>query len=1042
VRAGVQARLEQQLARSGLRWRTCALRPGSQPLANLTESLAGVIGDSASRRIEIRRALNEGRQASAALINVLRLGAADRLCVLLDQFEELFRFAREVNQDESILLTDFLVGFEKNPPEGIYVLVTMRSEFLGDCARYDGLAETINRTQYLLPRMSADDLLRAVCDPPTLYGGRVTDPLAERLIADARSDQDELPLIEHGLAQLWAFSSSNADKDLGPVLDLAAYESSGSLGHLLSQHADDVAVAAGADTAENPIIENLFRCLTEINVEGNAVRRPQLFKEVVSVTGSTPDQLRTILNRFRQPGVSFVTPYAPESIEAETTIDISHEALIRCWRRIADKEAGWLQREFRDGLIWRSLVVQTEAFSANPKNFLSEATTEARGKWLEGRTEAWAKRYGNKWADVADLLAASRREVDRQRQRDEEDRRNAEELRAEQERRAATEQLLKEQELRIEAERQGRAVAEDLLAEQKKHAEADRRAREVAENLLIEQKKRVEAEREGRAAAEQVLKEQELRVSAEVKLAKRRRYATQALAVVSVVVTGLAGIASWQWRDADQQRALALQSERSAEESAALAEKARGQALKEKAATDRSLALATEAVNSLIFDVAQDLRDAVGVPATTVEKILNRARSLQDQLRATGHSSPELLGGEASALNETSQTLLTLGNTPRALDAANDAINRYTELLRSNRDDLTALSGLSRALSTAGAIQQAQGDLARALNSYQKSLAIADQLAASEPSNASWQRDLSTALGNIGSVQKSQGRLDDALDSYRESLAIVRRIAASEPSNATWQRDLAAALGNIGSVQKSQGRLDDALDSYRESIAIVRHLAVSDPGNAGWQRDLSVALGIIGDIQYAQRDLGSALNSYRESLAIVRRLAASDPGNAGWQRDLSVALGNIGDIQQAQDDPAGALKSYQESLSIAERLAASDPSNASWQSDLSAALRNIGEIQYAQHDLFSARNSYQASLAIADHLTGSDPGNADWQRDLALSYGGIGKVYAAQRELAKAREALESGRGIMAALVARSPDNARRKDDLAWFDSQLTALGP
>jgi hypothetical protein len=102
VRAGVQAHIEQQLARSGLRWRTCATRPGSQPLQNLTDALAQVVGPSlGSRQIEIRRTLNEGRQSSATLARLLDLGATDRLCIVLDQFEELFRFAREVSRDES-----------------------------------------------------------------------------------------------------------------------------------------------------------------------------------------------------------------------------------------------------------------------------------------------------------------------------------------------------------------------------------------------------------------------------------------------------------------------------------------------------------------------------------------------------------------------------------------------------------------------------------------------------------------------------------------------------------------------------------------------------------------------------------------------------------------------------------------------------------------------------------------------------------------------------------------------------------------------------
>ncbi len=36
----------------------------------------------------------------------------------------------------------------------IYVVLTMRSDFLGDCAQFPGLAEAINAGQYLVPRMT------------------------------------------------------------------------------------------------------------------------------------------------------------------------------------------------------------------------------------------------------------------------------------------------------------------------------------------------------------------------------------------------------------------------------------------------------------------------------------------------------------------------------------------------------------------------------------------------------------------------------------------------------------------------------------------------------------------------------------------------------------------------------------------------------------------------------------------------------------------------------------------------------------------------
>jgi hypothetical protein len=467
VRAGVQARLEQQIARAGLRWRTCAMRPEGKPLANLTEALAGVVSDgSGSHGIEIRRALNQGRRASAAVTKILDLSATDRLCIVIDQFEELFRFEREVSRDESTLLADFLVGFQESVPDGIYVIVTMRSEFLGECARYDGLAETINQTHYLLPRMKTDDLLRAVCEPATLYGGMVTQRLAERLICDARGGQDELPLIQHGLSRLWSFASSMTETE-GAVLDLVAYEARGPLARLLSEHADSIADGAAGDSIEDRAVEELFRALTDINADGHAIRRPQTFEDLVALTGTNSGRLRVILDTFRQIGVSFITPYPPATIEATTTIDISHEALIRCWLRIADPHRGWLHQEFRDGLIWRALLVQAESFAVNPKNLLSEATTEVRGTWIEGRNESWSRRYGGHWSEVRELITSSRREVERQRQRDEDQRKSAEALRLEQEGRAAAERLLEEQRRRVEAETASATVSRRLAERQK-----------------------------------------------------------------------------------------------------------------------------------------------------------------------------------------------------------------------------------------------------------------------------------------------------------------------------------------------------------------------------------------------------------------------------------------------------------------------------------------------------------------------------------------------------------------------------------------------
>ena len=207
--------LEQQHERGGYRWRTCAMLPREAPLWRLAEALAELREAELPRDLvrQIRRALNAGRGAAAKLDELLCPDPADRLCILVDQFEELFRFARETSADEARLFVEVLVGLldeaEKRhaspdlPPLRIYAILTMRSEFLGVCARFEGLAGAVNRTQYLLPQMDRQALLRAIREPATLYDGEVTRDLAERLIAEAGGGQDQLPLIQHGLMRLW-----------------------------------------------------------------------------------------------------------------------------------------------------------------------------------------------------------------------------------------------------------------------------------------------------------------------------------------------------------------------------------------------------------------------------------------------------------------------------------------------------------------------------------------------------------------------------------------------------------------------------------------------------------------------------------------------------------------------------------------------------------------------------------------------------------------------------------------------------------------------
>ena len=420
VRAGIMPRLKQDHANSGLTWRNCAMVPGNAPLRNLAEALASLDEEASpaervDRVLEIRRLLNRGSEAGSEICRLLRRGPRDHLCILVDQFEELFRFAN-TNRAEALLFVEVLVAIAENPPAGLYAMLTMRSDYLGDCARFPDLAQTVNRTQYLLPRMNYADLLRAVREPAELYGGWVSPELAERVIADASAEQDELPLIQHGLMVLWRDAAGADGSQKERRLDLADYTARRGLGPILSDHADGIVAKAAPDEARQKVVERLFRALTDTNADRNGIRRPQRFSDLCAVTGASAECLRDIIDFFRAEGVSFLRPYEKRVIDPNDEIDISHEALIRCWHKIADRKDGWLQREFRDGLIWRALLVAADGYEADPTNVLGPTATDERDRWLTNHNVAWSRRYGNEWDRVQRLMAASREDRDRRRQ--------------------------------------------------------------------------------------------------------------------------------------------------------------------------------------------------------------------------------------------------------------------------------------------------------------------------------------------------------------------------------------------------------------------------------------------------------------------------------------------------------------------------------------------------------------------------------------------------------------------------------------------------
>jgi hypothetical protein len=367
VRAGVLPWLSLDHAASGVPWRTGIARPAGGPLRNMAAELARTLGPPPDATGDPAAAWHDRLALGAVALPdiqaaLTRAGAS--LCLLIDQFEELFCWARD-NPEEAHLVTELLRLIANAPVPRLFVILTMRSDYLGACAGFEGFAETVNRCQYLLPRMDDFALLRAIHEPAPLYGGNIANEVGDRLLFEARREQDPLPVLQHTLMRACRRARDRHGSDAGWTVtadDVAAVE--GGSGALASHAEDVLAMLTHADASRLQAAEWVFRTITDLYAEGRLVRRPRRLGELIEVAGDR-DGVVAVVEAFRAPGCSFITSQPPRPLTDGSEIDISHEALIRRWPRLANdcrdhatgEPVGWVWREFEDGLRWRGLSV-------------------------------------------------------------------------------------------------------------------------------------------------------------------------------------------------------------------------------------------------------------------------------------------------------------------------------------------------------------------------------------------------------------------------------------------------------------------------------------------------------------------------------------------------------------------------------------------------------------------------------------------------------------------------------------------------------------
>ncbi|MEO0408175.1 MAG: hypothetical protein AAF289_12565, partial [Cyanobacteria bacterium P01_A01_bin.135] len=398
-------------------WRVAVLRPGGAPMGNLAAALnhPEVFGVESGDDAIIRAALTEStlRRGSLGLVEVTRqarMEPHENLLVVVDQFEELFRFKDQAKatgkglqaEDEAAAFVKLLLAAIAQREVPVYVVLTMRSDFLGDCAQFRDLPETLNDSQYLIPRLTREQLQRAIAGPVAVGGAEITPRLVNRILNDTGDNPDQLPVMQHALMRTWHYWAKQNPPDA--PLDLAYYEHVGGIAEALSRHADQVYDELPDDHCRQ-IAETLFRCLTDRGADNRDIRRPTVLGEICAVAGAELEDVVPIVEAFRAPGRSFLMPPSPVPLEENTVIDISHESLMRNWVRLRQ----WVGAEAQSAQIYRRLAETAALHKAGKADYLRDPELTVGLTWQKEQdpNEAWAERYAPEFEEAIAFLVAS-----------------------------------------------------------------------------------------------------------------------------------------------------------------------------------------------------------------------------------------------------------------------------------------------------------------------------------------------------------------------------------------------------------------------------------------------------------------------------------------------------------------------------------------------------------------------------------------------------------------------------------------------------------
>jgi WD40 repeat protein len=392
-------------------WRILTMKPGNDPFGNLADTFTENILNTEQKSElgnEILKLFKEKPDGIAEVMIKLSPIINGKVVLFIDQFEELFRYGSPETGigtgAETAAFVDLLTNSITHDNPDFHLIIAIRSDLISVCERYRGFTDLLNNSNYLVSRMNREHFREVIVGPVKNAGAEIDNDLVELLIEEVNDRADQLPVLQHALMRTW-MHWKEMDEPERPI-DYTDYSSTGTMKDAISRHSDEIYDRLSPDGKR--ICEKLFKIITGKGSDNKGVRYPSNIKTIRSAVRCTGDELIEVIEEFRNPTISVLTPHYSVPLDDDSIIDLSHESLIHLWDRLKK----WVDEETSSVQMYLRLSEASALYQQGKTGLLKQPDLQLAINWREENKPSlwWAQKYNPAYERAMVYLRTSEKE--------------------------------------------------------------------------------------------------------------------------------------------------------------------------------------------------------------------------------------------------------------------------------------------------------------------------------------------------------------------------------------------------------------------------------------------------------------------------------------------------------------------------------------------------------------------------------------------------------------------------------------------------------